>query len=465
MDKNTLFQRLVENYKQNHRESERIYKKARRYQIKGGSHNLRLFTPYPFFDTQCLGSQVKDVDGHTYIDFWQGHFANILGHNPQVIRESLIQYMKKGHGLMTGFPGIYQSQLSELILDTIPAEKIRFTTSGTLASMYAVMLARSYTNREMVMKAGGGWHGAQPYALKGISSFGRALDQVESAGLPSGMEKNIIITRFNNEKDLEKRFADYGDRTSCLLIEPFVGAGGFFFGTPQYMRKARELTQRYGVVLVLDEVISGFRFHPGGLQSLYDIQPELSIWGKAIGGGMPLAALAGKKEIMNLCDSQVQLSQRVKFEGGTFSAHPGAVYAGLNFIKHLTENQQEIYPQLGKLGKKARQGIEEIFSAHGFCVQCTGGNENIAPHSSMVGVHFLKKDTGPISSPDEASNPEISDMDFREKIFKLAMLEEGFNVFHGYGAISYAHTDQEIQGSLEAVDRIVNRWEKYNIKF
>ncbi|MBS3818042.1 aminotransferase class III-fold pyridoxal phosphate-dependent enzyme [bacterium] len=465
MEKNTLLQRLVRDYKQNHRESERIYKKALQFQIKGGSHNLRLFSPFPFFDRQCLGSKVKDVDGHTYVDFWQGHFANVLGHNPPVIRDSLVRYMKEGYGLMTGFPGLYQSQLAELILNTIPADKIRFTTSGTLASMYAVMLAKAYTNRELIMKAGGGWHGAQPYALKGISSYDRGLDHVESAGLPTGMENTILITQFNDTEDLEKKFMEYGERISCLLMEPFVGAGGFIFATPEYLQKARELTRRYGVVLVLDEVISGFRFHAGGLQSLYKVKPELSILGKAIGGGMPLSALAGKKEIMNLCDPEVKTSQKVKFEGGTFSAHPGSVYAGLNFLSHLIENQDEIYPQIGRMGKKVRQGIENIFTQHGFNVQCTGGDETLVPYSSMVGVHFLKKGAGPINSPNEACNPEISDIDMRESLFKLAMLEEGFNTFHGYGAISYAHSYKEIQESLEAVERIVNRWERYKLKF
>lgn len=461
MDKNRLLKDLIKDYRLSHPQSERFFNSVQQMLVKGGSHNLRLFAPYPFYDAQCRGSRITDVDGNTYIDFWQGHFGNIMGHNPEVVLNALQTYFHKGLGLLTGFPGEFQKELARILLNRIEADRVRFTTSGTLASMYAIMLAKSHTGRNKVLKIGGGWHGAQPYALKGITVFKNGLNQLESAGLNSWMDASILTTEFNNIEELEDKFLKHGEEIACLIMEPFIGAGGFIFGEKAFMSKARELTSQYGALLIFDEVISGFRFHAGGLQTLYRVKPDLSIFGKAIGGGMPVAALAGRDDILRLCDSATAPDKRVKFEGGTFSAHPASMLAGFTFINHLIENEEEIYPKIGLLGSRVRKGIEEIFTAYGFNVKCTGGDDSLIPYSSVVGVHFLKKDIEKVRSPNEVWNPEINDFELRENIFKLAMLKEGFNIFHGYGAISSAHTEEEIQSSLEAVERIAASWQKY----
>lgn len=458
MDKDALLSDLIKGYQSTHKKSGEIFAKASQFLIRGGSHNLRLYSPYPFYDVRSQGSKVTDIDGHTYVDFWQGHFANILGHNPKIVLDVLVECYNDGQGLATGFPGTLQAELGELLLSRFAADKIRFTTSGTLATMYTVMLARAKTKRELVMKVGGGWHGAQPYALKGISEYEQGFNQVESAGLPVGTGEMIIVARFNDPKDLEEKFEVYGDRISCLLLEPFIGAGGFIFGNKEFIQKARDLTQKYGALLVLDEVVSGFRFHAGALQNLYSVQPDLSVFGKAIGGGMPLSAVAGKNEVMNLCGTEAEKMDRVKFEGGTFSAHPSSMLAGLTFIKFLMANEEKIYPRIGGYGERVRKEIEEIFRTYGFNVKCTGDGQPMAPHSSIVGVHFLRENCDRIESPDQVWNPKVCDIEMREKIFKLAMLQEGFHIFHGFGAISYEHSDEEIQAALDAVERIARKW-------
>ncbi|MGD9345054.1 MAG: aminotransferase class III-fold pyridoxal phosphate-dependent enzyme [Candidatus Aminicenantes bacterium] len=461
MDKEALLKDLIHNYRQNHTKSESFYRRSLKNQIGGGSHNLRLFAPFPFYDAECKGSTVTDIDGNRYVDFWQGHFANVLGHNPPVVIEPLMELFKKGQGLATGFPGSLQNELAELILSRMQAEKIRFTTSGTLATMYAIMLAKAYTGRDLLFKVGGGWHGSQPYVLKGISAYDKGLNRIESAGLPEGTETSIIMTKFNDLDDLEKKFSEAGRHASCLIIEPFIGAGGFIFGLPEYIQRIRELCDSYGVILIFDEVVSGFRFHAGPLQALYDIMPDLTVLGKAIGGGMPVSALAGKKEIMALCGTDAQDAQKVKFEGGTFSAHPLSMQAGISFLRYLISHEAEIYPRIGQLGARVREKIEEIFKSHGFNVRCTGDGLPVAKNSSIIGVHFLHSNKERITSPEESWNPEVSDFELREKIFKLSMLEEGFNVFHGYGTIALAHSDREIEASIKAVDRIATKWKKY----
>jgi len=461
MDKKRLLDDLTENYRRTHKKSEEIFRKAIQYEIRGGSHNLRLFNPFPFFDAHSSGSKVTDIDGNTYIDFWQGHFANILGHNPPVIIDAMVDYFNKRQGLATGFPGSRQHELAEIITTALNTDKVRFTTSGTLASMYAIMIARAYTQRDLLFKVGGGWHGAQPFALKGVSVYDMGLNCIESAGLPAGIDSTIIMTKFNDLEDLEEKFSQYGEESSCLIIEPFIGAGGFIFGTHDYLTRIRELCDKYGVVLIFDEVVSGFRFHAGPLQTLYNIKPDLTVLGKAIGGGMPVSALAGIEELMGLCQPEAEESKRVKFEGGTFSGHPSSILAGITFIQYLQEHEDEIYPRLGQLGAKVRQGMEEIFNSHGFHVRCSGDGGAIAENSSVVGVHFLNPEIESVSSPEITWNPEASDFDLREKIFKLSMLEEGFYIFHGYGAISAAHTDEDIQLSLDAAERIAKKWQQY----
>jgi len=243
-----------------------------------------------------------------------------------------------------------------------------------------------------------------------------------------------------------------------LILEPFIGAGGFIFAQKDYIQKARELSFRYGALIIFDEVVSGLRFHAGGLQSLYDVTPDLTVLGKAIGGGMPLSAVAGKNEVMCLCDPEAETNDRVKLEGGTFSAHPSSIMAGLVFTKFLIENEKEIYPRIGKFREKIRRETENIFAANGFYVKCTGGGSEVAKDSSLAGVHFLLDHCDEITSPDQVWNPTFCDIELREKIFKLAMLQEGFNIFHGFGAVSTAHTDEEIQASLDAVERIAKKW-------
>jgi glutamate-1-semialdehyde 2,1-aminomutase len=350
-----------------------------------------------------------------------------------------------------------------LILGQLKTDKIRFTTSGTLATMYAVMLAMASTKRNLVLKIGGGWHGAHPYLLKGISTFRQGLNEVESAGLPPGAESLAVVSRFNDQDDLEEKFKVLGEKLACFILEPFIGSGGFLFTRPEYLRRARQLTEQYGALLIFDEVVSGFRFYPGGLQSLYGVKPDLTVLGKVIGGGMPIGAVAGREDVMALCAPDAKPAQKVRFDGGTFSGHPATMIAGLASLQHLIKQADKIYPRIGRLGAFARKEIERIFARQGMKVRCTGDGEALGIASSLLGVHFVGNEAVRIDSPEQVWNPEVSDFELREKIFKLAMIQEGFNIFHGYGSISAAHSRAEVQASLEAVERIARKWRKYRI--
>jgi len=464
MNRKKFIKEIIKDYSSKNKNSKQIFNQASQYQIRGGSHNLRLFPPFPLYADKCKGSKIWDADGNVYIDFWQGHFANVLGHNPNVVSDKLQDLFKKGQGLETGFPEQSQRKLAELLLSRVKADKIRFTTSGTLASMYAVMLSKAYTGKEKVMKVGGGWHGANPYVLKGISTFRNGLNEIESAGLPDSADSMVLVTRFNDKQDLEKKFREHGEQIACFIIEPFIGAGGFIFSFKDYLQRARELTQKYGAVLIFDEVVSGFRFHAGPVQSLYGIKPDLTVFGKTIGGGMPVSAVAGSHDILSLCNPEVKREDRVKFEGGTFSGHPASMLAGFTFIQYLINHESEVYPRIGQLGAEVRKNIEDIFSSYGFNVKCTGEGNDISPNSSLIGVQFLRKNIDKVISPEQVWDPEVSDVELREMAFKLAMMEEGFHTFHGFGAISESHKHNEIQASLDAVERIAKRWKDLGVR-
>ncbi|MFP4066021.1 MAG: aspartate aminotransferase family protein [Spirochaetaceae bacterium] len=457
MDRQAYRSELIDFYVGKHPSSREHHEGAEAVLLGGGSHNLRLFRPFPFYTGDARGATVTDIDGNTYVDFWQGHFANILGHNPRVVLDALRKELDSDRGLITGFPTRQQEELAELILTRVGAERIRFTTSGALATMNAILLARAFTGRRIVVKVAGGWHGGQPFALKGIHSYHNGLRSVESAGLPQCSDTDVVVTSFNDLEDLEEVFERHGDEIACVITEPMVGSGGLIFADPAYLSRIRELTREHGALLILDEVITGFRFHAGALQSLYRVVPDLSVFGKAIGGGMPIAAVTGREDIMSLAAPGADPEKAVKFDGGTYSGHPGAMVAGVAFIRHLIEHEDEIYPYIGHLGRIAREGIEERLAAYGFNARCGGDGSPVTENSSLCAVHVLTDGAHSLRSPEQVADPARSDVELRDEIFKLAMLREGFHVVHGYGGISFAHSEEQVRGSVDAFERIARR--------
>jgi glutamate-1-semialdehyde 2,1-aminomutase len=453
INKEVLWRRLTERYEKLTPLSKAHFERASKHQIRGGSHNLRLFAPYPFYDARCSGKLVTDIDGNPYVDFWQGHYANILGHNPTVISEVLAREFREGGGLHTGFPSAIQVELAEEVCRKTGLDKVRFTTSGALVTLYAVMLSRGHTGRRVALKISGGWHGSQPYLLKGITRYHEGLEHQESAGLHPSCPDEIVTTVFNQIGHLEETFRRCGEQLACFIVEPFIGEGGFLFLDQKYLQRARQLCDQYGVVLVFDEIISGFRFHPGALSLLYGVTPDLAAYGKIMGGGMPVTALAGKAEIMNLCDPAAG-SSRVRFEGGTFSAHPSAMLAGLVVLRYLSENRSEIYPRINRLGARIRSEVPPIFERAGIPCSCTGHPVDNITGSSMAMIQFPVEFQKTISTPEENWNPQVCDFDLREKVLRLALITTGFHTVHGFGSICAPHDDHDVDRFLSAVEDI-----------
>ena len=458
-DHTQLLAELAAAYTRHAPRSAALNKRAKQHLMDGGSHALRLIEPFPPRIVAAKGAWVKDEDGHDILDFWQGHYANILGHNSDVVTSALARAFEAGFGLQTGFTDRLQAETAEVLCQQTGAERARFTTSGTLATMYAILLSRAFTRRDLVIKVGGGWHGAQPWGLKGISFYadnGNGFKRVETHGLPPALTDEVVITRFNDPDMLRDHFRQYGSQLACFIVEPFVGAGGFTPAKREYLQTARQLTHQYDAVLIFDEVISGFRFRAGDLGALYGVQPDLATFGKVMGGGMPVAAVAGRANIMDLAGRDG--GYKVRFSGGTYSAHPGSLLAAKTLMTYLVAHEPEIYPRLADLGQKTRRTAEAAFAQEGICARCTGyGNESL-PGSSLTMLHFPYKDDCPLDGPEDVRDPAVCDVTLSNKALQLALLLENVFVVHGLGAVSIAHTEDDIALLGEACRRVARRF-------
>jgi glutamate-1-semialdehyde 2,1-aminomutase len=457
-----LFTVLAKAYARHAPASGALNEKALHSLVDGGSHTLRLVEPFPPRIVAAQGAWVTDEDGHRVLDFWQGHLSNILGHNPPVLTSALAQAFQDGFGLQTGFTDALQVETAELLCRQTGAERVRFTTSGTLATMYAILLARAFTGRTLVMKVGGGWHGAQPWALKGIgfhAGDGNGFQRVESAGVPVAVTDKVIVSNFNDPQRLSDHFEQYGDRLACFIVEPFLGAGGYVPATPEYLEAARELTQRYGALLIFDEVISAFRFRAGSLGALHGIQPDLATYGKIMGGGMPVAAVAGRADIMALVGRAT--GRKVKFSGGTYSAHPASLLAAKTLMTYLVEHEAEIYPRLAELGARARQAMETAFRNEGIYACCTGYGDGALSGSSMFMLHFPYREDACLEGPRDWHNPSVCDVALRQQVIDLALLLENVYTVHGHGAVATAHTEADIDLLADACRRAARRIKPY----
>jgi glutamate-1-semialdehyde 2,1-aminomutase len=457
-DYTRLLAELSELYAQRSPKSKAIHEQAQQYLVDGGSHALRLIEPFPPRITAARGAWVTDEDGHNLLDFWQGHIANILGHNPQVVTAELARVLAEGFGLQTGFTDRLQAEAAEILCRQTGAERVRFTTSGTLATMYAILLSRAYTGRTLVMKVGGGWHGAQPWALKGISYHSEAgigFQKIESDGVPMSVVDKVIVSNFNDPDALRDHFRQYGDLLACFIVEPFIGVGGFKAASREYLQTARELTQQYGAMLIFDEVIAGFRFRAGNTGALYDVQPDLATFGKIMGGGMPVAAVGGRADIMQLAARGAE--RQVRFSGGTYSAHPASLVAAKTLMRHLVAHESEIYPHLAQLGDQIRQTIVDAFGQEGILARCTGAGDDVLPGSSMFMIHFPYREDAQLHRPKDWFDPSICDVALSHEVLDLALLVEEVFMLHSHGAASTAHTGEDIAFLGEACRRAARR--------
>jgi len=427
-------ERLAEEYEREFPRSAAHHRAHAGHLLDGCSHAVRWNDPFMPVTTRATGARVEDLDGHQLVDYWQGHFANLLGHNPALIRDALARALDEGRGLQSGMLHEVEARVAELVVKCTGAETVRVTTSGSLGTFYASLLCRGFTGRDRVLKVKGGWHGSQPFGLKGVSAHGEAYDRIESEGLSSSTPGEILLTRYNDIEELRRVFHEQGDRIACMLVEPVLGQGGGIAATPEYMREIRRLTSHHGALMVCDEIITGFRFRAGDLTQLYGVEPDLLVLGKVLGGGMPVAAVAGKRELLALCSRE---QHRVKFEGGTYSAHELALLASATLLEHLIAEEQRVYPALARAGAELRDRIRGLASAAGLAVSLLGSAEPAGTSSSLLMLHVLREPGMDPASPEELAHRAHPFLD--DGFLKSLLMLHGVSVRTGLGAISTAH--------------------------
>ncbi len=419
--------------------SERLFKRAKGIMPGGVSHNIHYFPPYPLFVKNGKGSKIWDVDGNEYIDLWMGHYTHILGHQPKVIIEAIEKQLKEG--IHWGILFEKQVEWAELICELVPsAEMVRFCCSGTEATMYGVRLARAFTGKKTILKIAGGWHGGNSDLTVGIK---RPYEKEESLGLLPELQRYTKVIPFNDIEGSQEIIEQNRNDLAGIILEPVVGEGGFSPASIEYLRMLRTETERLGALLIFDEVISGFRVALGGSQQRWGILPDLTTLGKIVGGGFPVGALVGRREILEKASPKRKSNkwERILIGGGTFSAHPFTVSAGLAMLKYLKDHSKEVYSSLEEKGGRLRKRLWEAFDRESLTATVTG-------IASLYQVHFpLKKDVL-FNSPHAIH--QFTDLEKREGEFRIRMLTRGVYVMHGGGSLSTAHSEEDIERIIQA---------------
>jgi len=341
-------------------ESRRRFERARRVIPGGVEGEGRSYAPYPLYVQRADGSRMWDVDGNEYVDFHAAFGAILLGHNNPVVREAIESCLRE-RGIAYSAAHPLEAELAEQVVELVPsAEMAVFSCTGSEATYHAIRLARSVTGREKILKFEGHYHGWHDYVNWSVhldverdGGEPRAPTAVPgSAGIPRGLYDSVVVAQYNEPEALEDLVSRHADQLAALIVEPIYINAGVIMPEPGFLELCRELCDRYGVVLIFDEIITGFRVAPGGAQELLGVTPDLTTLGKAIANGMPISAVAGRRSLL---EHFTPLGDT--FFSGTFYGHTLSVAAALASTRHVTADR-ELYARLDELGKRLADGIQ-----------------------------------------------------------------------------------------------------------
>jgi glutamate-1-semialdehyde 2,1-aminomutase len=320
--------------------SEKLFKKAKKLVPGGVNSPVRAFQPYPFFTQTAKGSRLFDVDGKKYIDYCMGYGPLILGHAHPKIVEAVRAQLEQGS--LFGTPTKQEVELAQLICKLVPsAQMVRLVSTGGEATMSAIRAARGYTGKKKIIKFEGCYHGAHDYVLVKAGSGATTFGIPTSLGIPEETTRNTIVIPFNDAEEFEKAVKENKNDLAAVIVEPVIGNIGLVLPKDGFLKTLREKTENYGIVLIFDEIITGFRLGLGGAQEYYGVTPDMVTLGKILGGGFPLAAFAGKEDIMKMVAPVGKV-----YQAGTYNGNPISVTAGLATLEFLWHHGKEFYAKM-----------------------------------------------------------------------------------------------------------------------
>ena len=444
-DLDAIIAKIESNYRKKTKESLSLFRRSSRIMPGGQSHNARFFEPYPFYVSKARGKHIWDVDGNKYTDYWMGHTALIFGHSPAFVTGAIRE--QAPNGLLYGAPSEYAYELARLVNECVPcAESVRFCTTGAEATMYAVRLARGYTKRKMIVKIAGGWHGYNSALTFGVNT---PYDVPESSGLIVDDVRHIKLATFNDVEKTRQVLSTASEDIAGVIVEPVMGAGGVIPAEKSYLEFLRSECSKIGALLIFDEIITGFRLSLGGAQEYYNVTPDIATLGKILGGGLPVSAVAGRGEILDLADTRTheKKTERVWIGGGTFSEDALCMRAGIATIDRLAERKKEIYGVIGEFGEKLRNSIDSVFYEKGIITKSTGAG-------SLFATHFMSEGQKNICSPEDVY---ASDRIKEKQYYFYLIAEAGIYFIPGHvGAVSTVHTSADIVKFVESSSKFAS---------
>ncbi len=418
--------------------SDDLFAQARRFIPGGVNSPVRAFNGVggtPRFIERADGAYIFDVDGQSYVDYIGSWGPMILGHNAPVVREAVLEAVERG--LSYGAPTGVEVTMAEKVNQLVPSmEQVRMVNSGTEATMSAIRLARGFTGRDKILKFEGCYHGHADCLLVKAGSGALTLGQPNSPGVPADFAKHTLTATFNDLESVKTAFEAAPADIACIIVEPIAGNMNCIPPAPGFLEGLRAICDQYGALLIFDEVMCGFRASLGGAQQRFGIKPDLTTLGKIIGGGMPVGAFGGRREVMEYLAPTGPV-----YQAGTLSGNPVAMAAGLATLNAISA--PGVYEQLEQTTKRLVDGLQAAADRHGIPFTTT-------QVGAMFGFFFTEEKN--ISSYDQVTR---CDLEAFKRFFHL-MLEEGVylapSAFEA-GFMSLAHGEQEIAHTLAAADR------------
>ena len=390
----------------------------------------------PLFIERGEGCMIYDADGNRYIDYIGSWGPLILGHRHPAVVDAIISVLERGTSF--GAPTDLEIQLAQMVIDAVDSvDVVRMVNSGTEATMSAIRLARGATGRDIVIKFDGCYHGHADTLLVAAGSGVATLGIPGSPGVPEAVAQHTVSLPFNDKDTFEKVMDEKGDKIACVIVEPVAGNMGMVQPADGFLEALRELTAKHGAILIFDEVMTGFRVAYGGAQSLYGIVPDLTCFGKVIGGGLPVGAYGGKKEIM----SQIA-PQGTVYQAGTLSGNPIAMTAGIATLKQLKKDG--VYESLEERSSRLVAGLASA-------AQKAGVPAKVEHVGSMLGMFFTDRD---VACFDDA---KTCDLELFSSFYQ-GMREQGVYIAPSQFEalfLSSAHTDEHIDATANAAEKVL----------